>query len=140
MEYQRETVIQAPAERIWALLEDVENWPSWTDSMDEITRLEAGPLAVGSTARVRQPRGRPMVWRVTALDPGRNFTWTASLPGMTLTAGHLMSGSESGPLTTLTFSMTGPLAPLGSLLAGKRIRSYTDLELAGLRRAAERSG
>jgi uncharacterized membrane protein len=152
MEYTREAVIQAPADRIWALLTDVENWPDWTDSMKQIDRLDTGPLRVGSTARVRQPAGRPMVWTVTELVPDSNFTWTASQPGMTMTAGHRLydstaddtagdapgSAASAAQRTVLTFELTGPLAGLGAMLAGKRIRSYVDMELAGLRRAAEK--
>jgi hypothetical protein len=71
MRFVREEIVHASAERVWRLLVDVEGWPTWTDSMREIKRLEDRPLAVGA------------------------------------------------------------------LIAGSRIRSYLDMESAGLKRAAE---
>ncbi|BBU20262.1 SRPBCC family protein [Mycobacterium xenopi] len=137
MRYVREETVDALAERVWQLLVDVENWPTWTASMREITRLDDGPLAVGSRARVVQPKGRPTVWTVTELEPMRTFTWVAKQPGLTLEAVHRIDGTGQQVRTTLEFIGTGPLAWLGSLLAGSRVRAYLDMESAGLKRAAE---
>ena len=51
MRYIREETVHAPAQRVWRLLIDVEDWPAWTESMREIKRLEDGPLQVGSRSR-----------------------------------------------------------------------------------------
>jgi hypothetical protein len=45
MRYVRAEIVHAPGARVWRLLLDVEKWPGWTDSMQEIKRLGAGPLA-----------------------------------------------------------------------------------------------
>lgn len=137
MRYVREEAVYAPAERVWQLLVDVADWPSWTESMREITRLDDGPLAVGSRSRVTQPTGRPMIWTVTELEPMRNFTWVARQSGMRFEAAHLIEDAGDHVQTTLEFVATGPLAWLGSMLAGSRVRSYVDMESAGLKRAAE---
>ena len=129
--------MRAPAERVWQLLVDVEGWPAWTESMREIKRLEGGPFVVGSRSRVTQPTGRPMVWTVTEVEPMRNFTWEARQPGLSFEAVHRIDDTEAGVRTTLEFIGTGPLAWLASLIAGSRIRSYVDIESAGLKRAAE---
>lgn len=137
MRYIREETVYAPAEQVWQLLIDVAGWPSWTESMREISRLDDGPLRVGSRSRVIQPKGRPAVWTVTELEPLRNFTWTAGQPGLSLAAVHRIEDAGDHVRTTLEFVGSGPLALLGSLIAGFRIRSYLDMESAGLKRAAE---
>ncbi|ORB85647.1 polyketide cyclase [Mycobacterium kansasii] len=137
MRYVREEVVHAPAARVWGLLVDVEGWPAWTKSMRQIKRLEEGPLTVGSRSRVAQPKGRPMVWTVTSLEPMRRFTWVAGQPGLSIEAVHRIDEDGDGVRTTLELSMAGPLAWLADLIAGSRVRSYVDMESNGLKRAAE---
>lgn len=81
-----------------------------------------------------------MVWTITELEPMRTFTWVAGQPGLRLTAVHRIDDVTDHVRTTLEFVMTGPLAWLGSLLAGSRVRRYLDMESAGLKRAAEKTG
>lgn len=137
MRYTRTDSIAASPSDVWAILADVEHWPDWTASMREITRLDSGPLRVGSTARVRQPAGRPMVWTVTELADERSFTWTASTPGIRFTGFHELTPSGSGVRAVLTFTLTGSMAWLARLLGGGRIRRYVDMEAEGLKRQSE---
>lgn len=138
MRYTRTDTIAARPSDVWAVLTDIEHWPDWTASMREITRLDSGPLRVGSTARVRQPAGRPMVFTITELATERSFTWTASAAGLRFTGYHELTSHEpSGVQAVLTFTLTGPMAWLGRLLAGGRIRRYVDMEADGLKRQSE---
>ena len=137
MRYTRTDTIAAGPADVWAVLADVERWPDWTASMREITRLDSGPLRVGSTARVRQPSGRPMVWTVTELEPERSFTWTASAPGLRFTGFHELHPAGVGVQAVLTFTLTGRMSWLARLLAGGRIRRYVDMEAIGLKSHAE---
>jgi len=137
LRYARTDTIAAQPSDVWAVLTDIEHWPDWTASMREITRLDSGPLRVGSTARVQQPAGRPMVFTVTELTAERSFTWTASAAGIRSTGYHELTPTDSGVQAVLTFTLTGPMAWLGRLLAAGRIRGYVDMEADGLKRASE---
>ena len=48
--------INAPAEIVWRVYRDVERWPEWTASMDEITFVRGDALEDGAAVRIKQPR------------------------------------------------------------------------------------
>ena len=96
MRYETSVDIHAPANRVWHVLTDVTRWPEWAASMSKVARLDAGPLAVGSRARVKQPRLPATVWRVSDIEPGRCFSWTASAQGVTTTGTHRLTVRGDG--------------------------------------------
>lgn len=138
MRYEVDIQIAAEPEVVWATLADVQKWPEWTSSTTSVTRLEAGPLAVGSTARVVQPRLRPAVFTVTACEPGKSFTWAAKAPGVKTVAGHYIEPGEDGrSAVRLVLEQSGLLSVFVGLLAGGLIRRYLTLEAEGLRQRSE---
>lgn len=130
--------INAAAERIWAALADVEDWPKWTPTMTSVTRLDHEPFGVGSRARITQPRLGTTTWTVTEFTPRRSFVWEAKRPGLSLVAGHrLSSGSDGGVSLTLTLELNGPLGRLLEPLTARTTRRYVQLEAEGHKRKAE---
>lgn len=140
MRYEVSTPIEAPPERVWSVLTDVESMPAWTPSMTEVQRLDSGPLAVGSTVRITQPRLPAAVWRVTELTPLRGFSWSTTSAGVTTTGGHILSGDGGSPtVVTFTIEQRGLLAPLVGLVPRSLTRRYVDAELLGLKSRCERA-
>jgi len=129
--------IDAAPEKVFAVLCDVERWPEWTSTMISVRRVESGAFAFGSTARVRQPRLRPAVWRVTQFEDNRNFTWTARSPGLRMTAGHSIEPHGTGSRVALSFELSGFIAPLVSRLYGGLIERYITTESQGLKKRSE---
>ena len=131
--------IEAPPEKVFAVLCDVERWPEWTPTMTRVQRLDSGPFAIGSSAQVRQPRLRAAVWRVTELQDGRNFTWTTRSPGLRMTAGHLVQPQGAGSRVELTLELSGLIAPVVSRLFGGLMERYIATESQGLKKRSESS-
>jgi carbon monoxide dehydrogenase subunit G len=129
--------IDAPPEKVFEVLCDVERWPEWTPTVSRVQRLDKGPLAVGSSARVRQPKLRPAVWQVTEFEDNRNFTWTTRAPGLRMKAGHLVEPRGSGSRVALSFEMSGLIAPLVSRMYGGLIEQYVAAESQGLKNRSE---
>ncbi len=128
MDIERVIDIAAPQERVWAIMADVERWPEWTRSAKSVERLDRGPLAVRSRARVRQPRFPAAIWTVTALEPGRSFEWRSPAPGLLSVGGHRVEAvGEHASRVTLSLTWSGPLAPVMRLLFGKLSRRYVEL-------------
>jgi hypothetical protein len=84
------------------VLSNIECWPEWTPTVMSIERLDRGTLAVGSRARIRQPKLPPAVWQITELDAGRSFTWVTRSPGVRVTARHWVEAREGGSRATLS--------------------------------------
>jgi uncharacterized membrane protein len=129
--------IDAPPEKVFAVLCDVERWPEWTATMSSVQRLESGPFGVGSSARIRQPRLRAAVWQVTGFEDQRNFTWSTRSPGLRMTAGHLIAPQDQGSSATLSFELSGFMARLAARLYGSLIERYITTEAQGLKRRCE---
>lgn len=130
--------VDAPAPRVWAVLADVSNWPSWTPTMTEVRLLDGNRLGPGGAAEIRQPRLPKAVWRVTEFDPGRWFVWAAQGPGVRTVAGHHVEQLADGHCrVTLSIDTTGPLSRPLWLLIGGLTRGYVQTEAACLKRHCE---
>ena len=67
------TDIHAPAEKIWSLLTESKNFPSWNTT---VTSLE-GDIALGSKLKLRVPISeRTFTPRVTELEAPRRMVWS----------------------------------------------------------------
>jgi uncharacterized membrane protein len=139
MRHETTTTITAPADLVWRTVADVEDWPTWTPTMTSVTREDVGDLRKGSVAQVRQPKQPARTWTVTGLVPGRSFTWESTGRGLRLSADHTVSTADGATVVELTFTLSGPLAPLAKLLAGKAIREAVNTEAASLKNWCERA-
>jgi len=129
--------ISAAPERVWQVIIDVESWPEWTKSMTTVKRLDDGPFRVGSRARIKQPGLPNLVWQVTGITEGTEFTWVTRSAGVDATATHRVDETPAGVRLTLTLAWTGMLAGVVAAMAGKQTRKYLALETAGAKARAE---
>ena len=131
MEYQISVDIDAPPDVVWAVMSDGERWHEWTASVTSVRRLDKGPLRIGSRALIRQPRFPPAVWKVTALEPGRSFTWRSGMPLMWVYGQHSVEPLGSGTRATLRLTYDGLLARLMGRMTRGITNRYLDMERAG---------
>ena len=129
--------IAAPADRVWAVMSDVERWHEWTPSITRVTLLRKGALAVGSRALVRQPKFPPALWRVTELVPGRSFTWVSVAPGLRVIGRHAVELTVNGTRAVLTLELKGMVGGLWGRLTRGITERYIGYEAAGLKARSE---
>jgi hypothetical protein len=79
------------------------------------------------------------MWRVTALDPGRSFTWKSGAPGMWVYAHHSVEPVEGGARVRLRLNYEGVIGRLMGRLTHAITNRYLGLEAAGLKRRSEDS-
>ena len=132
-----ELLIEAGAETVWALTIDIERWPGLTPTITEVTRLDDGPIGLGSRARIKQPGQPAAVWTVTTFTPGTDFVWENKVGPVTMVGGHHLEAVERGCVNRLTLDMHGRGSRLLERLVGRRIAKAIDTENRGFKRAAE---
>jgi len=132
-----ELILEAPVEQVWALTVDVESWPSITSTMTSVERLDAGPLRLGSRARIKQP-GQPVrIWTVNAFEPNKVFAWETKAFGVRMTGSHRLERVADGCRNVLAVELTGGPAKLLEAMLRGQFRKAITAENEGFRAAAE---
>ena len=131
--------IQAPPERVFDVMRDVERWHEWTPSVKSIKLLDSGPFVVGSRAVIRQPKFPPALWMVTAIGPGLDFTWENVAPGVRVVARHRVDPIPTGSRVTLSLEYFGLLGGVLARLTRGITERYLGLEANGLKARCERT-
>ena len=137
MHIERTIDINAPIETIWDITVDIERWPEWTTSMKSIRKQEAGPLAVGSVARVEPAGGTTSDWTVSELQPLLRFTWATKVRGVSVVALHRMEAIPGGTRMTLELDYSGFLARLFNFQIRRTFVRNLEVESQGMKTLAE---
>jgi uncharacterized membrane protein len=130
--------IDAPADVVWEIYADVEQWPEWTASVDKVVAVDGSGLAVRKRFEIKQPRFPKLVWEVTTLDAGTTWTWRQHSPGGTTLASHEVVAQ--GPDRTLVrqrIDQRGPLGVIVGVLSRRLTRRYLRMEADGLKARCE---
>ena len=139
MHFEKTIEIDAPQQRVWDVLTDIEAWPQRIETVDEVELLTPAPIAKASKVRLKQPKLPEGTWDVTAWDAPSYFEWTQKSTGITSVAGHRVEAlGERRARLTLTLDMRGFLIPVAFFYRGLTNR-YMNLEAEGMKRAAETS-
>jgi len=137
VEFQVKVDIDAPADIVWEVMSDGEKWPEWTASVTSVKRLDKGPLRIGSSALIRQPKFPPARWVVTELLPGQSFTWKSGMPGLWAYGTHSVESLGTGTRATLSLTYEGALAGLMGRMTRDITNRYLGMEAAGLKKRSE---
>jgi len=105
--------IDAPAERVWALVDKLEEWPQWMPSIKKIERVSQGPLTAGSqlcvTAKVSGLTVR-LLMTITEFLPGRNVVLEGKALGTKLARFYTLEPVDGKTKLTVGGNVSGALA------------------------------
>ena len=135
--YRTSIDINAPAERVYAVMIDIDRWHEWTGSITSIRRLDGAAFIVGTRAMVRQPKLPPAMWTISKIEPGRRFEWINAAPGLKVTGHHSVEPTPTGSRATLALSYAGLFGGLLARLTEGITKRYIAMEAAGLKARAE---
>jgi hypothetical protein len=125
------------AELVWPVLADVERWHEWTASIRKIERLDREAFGLGSRLRIRQPKLRAMIWRVSEFEPGRSIIWETQSTGILMIARHTIQPHQDSCIVTLTIDSKGWLSPLLEPFLIGITQRYVQMEAQGLKKKCE---
>ncbi|HEY8453939.1 MAG: SRPBCC family protein [Micromonosporaceae bacterium] len=130
--------VDAPQQRVWDVLSDLEAWPERIETVDVVELLTPPPVGTGTRVRLKQPKLPAGTWEITVWDVPSYFEYRQRSGGVTIVAGHRVEAlGEGRSRLTLTLEMRGLLVPIvGRLYKGLTDR-YLTLEAQGMKRAAE---
>ena len=138
MHFEKSVDINAPQQRVWDVLSDVEAWPRRIDTVEMVELLTPSPPTEGSRVRLKQPKLPEGIWEVTVWDAPSYFEWSQKTGGITSVAGHRVEAlGEGGARLTLTLDMRGLLIPVIGLFYKGLTNRYMTREADGMKRAAE---
>ena len=113
MRFESTVDINAPVEKVWALVDIVEEWPEWMPSIKKIERVSRGPLAVGSQAHVTvRVSGLTVRLLMTVAEfiPERNVVLEGRALGTKLTRFYVLEPANGRTKVTIGGDVSGPLA------------------------------
>jgi uncharacterized membrane protein len=138
MHFEKTVEIDAPQQRVWDVLSDLEAWPARIETVDVVELLTPAPITKGSRVRLKQPKLGEGTWEITVWDAPSYFEWTQKTGGITSVAGHRVEAMGEGRARlTLTLDMRGFLIPVIALFYKGLTNRYMNLEAEGMKRAAE---
>src|SRR5919198_1625427 len=92
---------------VWALYEDVSTWPAWDAQAEWVTR--DGPFAVGSAGEMKFRGMDPLAYRLTRVEPLREFVDETPVGDLLVRVSHLLEPLGAGRLrVTYAAEIDGP--------------------------------
>ena len=138
MRFEETIDIDAPQQRVWDVLSDLETWPRHIETVDVVKLLTPPPVAVGSRILLKQPKLPEGTWDVTVWEAPSYFEWRQTSGGVTSVAGHRVEALEGGrSRLSLSIDMRGPLIPIIGLFYKDLVTRYMSIEARGMKVAAE---
>jgi carbon monoxide dehydrogenase subunit G len=105
--------INAPPEKVWTLIDKLEQWPQWMPSIKKIERLSKGPLTAGSqlsvTAKVSGLTIK-LLMTIIKFVPERTVVMQGKVLGTSLTRFYNLEPLNDKTRATIGGEVSGVLA------------------------------
>jgi len=113
MRFESSIDINATADKVWALVDKLEEWPQWMPSIKKIERLSEGPLTVGSQLSVTAEVSGltvTLLMAITEFVPERSVVLEGKALGTKLTRFYNLEPVNGKTKVTIGGDVSGALA------------------------------
>jgi carbon monoxide dehydrogenase subunit G len=115
MRFESSIDINAPVEKVWVLIDKLEEWPQWMPSIKKIERVSKGPLIVGSQLSVTAEVSRltvTLLMTITEFVPERTVVMQGKTLGTNVTRFYTLEPVNGKTKVTIGGEASGVLAGL----------------------------
>ena len=114
MRFSSSIIINAPPDAVFALVDNLEDWPQWIPSIKKIEKVSEGPLREGSQIRVTARSGITieLLMTLTEFIPGQRGILEGNIWGTRMVRYYNFEAVEQGTKLTAGGEVTGLLAAL----------------------------
>jgi len=113
MRFESSIDINAPPDRVWALMDKLEQWPQWMPPIKKIERISKGPLAIGSqlsvTAKVSGLTVK-LLMTIIKFVPEQTVVMQGRALGTSLTRFYILEPLDGKTKVTIGGDVSGALA------------------------------
>jgi uncharacterized membrane protein len=123
MRFESSIDINAPVNKVWALIDRLEEWPQWMLSIKKIERVSKGPLTVGSQLSVTAKVSGltvALLMTITEFVPERTVVMQGKTLGTNLTRFYNLEPANGKTKVTIGGDVSGALAWLARR-GGKKV-------------------
>jgi len=113
MRFESSIDIDAPVEKVWALIDKLEEWPQWMPSIKKIERVSKGPLTTGSQLSVTAKVSGltvTLLMTITKFVPERTVVLGGEALGTKLTRFYMLEPVNGKTKATIGGDVSGALA------------------------------
>jgi carbon monoxide dehydrogenase subunit G len=113
MRFESSIDINAPPEKVWALIDKLEQWPQWMPSIKKIERHSKEPLTIGSQLSVTAKVSGltiTLLMTITKFVPERNVVMKGRVLGTNLTRFYNLEALDGATKATVGGEVSGVLA------------------------------
>ena len=113
MKFESSVEINAPVEKVWTLVDNLEEWPQWMPSIKKIERVSKGPLTVGSQLSVTAKVSRitvKLLMTITEFVSERAVVMEGKALGTKLTRFYTLEPVNGKTKVTIGGEVSGLLA------------------------------
>lgn len=100
--------INAPRQKVWTILSDINNWPNWNPAVKEAKLL--GPLAVGS--KFIWKAGVNLTSELVVVEPDEIIAWTGKTMGINVIHIYKLTSKANKTIVVTEESAEGVLVTL----------------------------
>jgi len=113
MRFSSSVEVNAPVEKVWSLIDKLEEWPQWMQSIKKIERVSEGPLAVGSQLSVTARANRltvNLLMTISEFVPERSVVMQGRALGTKLTRFYFLEPVNGKTKVTIGGEVSGLLS------------------------------